>query len=185
MPPAPAARAKVLRAFAELLVESGERSATLDAVAERAGVSKGGLLYHFPSKDALVEGLLDHLAVLTAADVEAMRTAPEGATDYLLRTSTVIGGEFEVVYLAASRVAQAASPRARAVLDDAQTAWTAAVQDELGDPVLARAVSLMGEGLYTLASVGATGPDDQEIDELLTLVRDIAAARTPAGGSPA
>ncbi|MGO1278571.1 MAG: TetR/AcrR family transcriptional regulator, partial [Cellulosimicrobium funkei] len=53
MPPPPAARAKVLRAFASLLVEQGERAATLEAVAERAGVSKGGLLYHFGSKDAL------------------------------------------------------------------------------------------------------------------------------------
>ncbi|MFD6137897.1 TetR/AcrR family transcriptional regulator, partial [Isoptericola sp. NPDC060257] len=53
MPPAPAARAKVLRAFAELLVESGERAATLDAVAERAGVSKGGLLMPSPAAAAV------------------------------------------------------------------------------------------------------------------------------------
>lgn len=33
---------------------------TLDAIAKKAQVSKGGLLYHFPSKDALVRGLLEH-----------------------------------------------------------------------------------------------------------------------------
>lgn len=185
MPPPPAARAKVLRAFAELLVESGERAATLEAVADRAGVSKGGLLYHFPSKDALVDGLLDHLGELTAADVGTMRGAPEGPADYLLRTSTVIDGEFGIVYLAASRLAQGAYPRARDVLDEAQAAWTATVREELGDPVLSRAVSLMGEGLYALASFGATSLQDRDIDDLLVLVREVAASRSPGEGSPA
>lgn len=34
---------------------------TLDGVAKAAGVSKGGLLHHFPSKDALVEAILRRL----------------------------------------------------------------------------------------------------------------------------
>jgi len=177
MPPPPAARAKVLHAYAEILVSSGERSATLEAVAERAGVSKGGLLYHFPSKDALAEGLLEHLRELAAADVVAMRAAPEGAVDYLLRTSADIDGEFELVYLAVSRLSQGPYPQARTVLDDAQTAWTAAVDDELGDPVLARAVSLMGEGLYALATIGATRIDDSELADLIALVAQTAEAR--------
>ena len=60
MPPAPAARERVLDAFESILVEHGERTATLDAVAESAGVSKGGLLYHFGSKQALVDLHADH-----------------------------------------------------------------------------------------------------------------------------
>ena len=32
---------------------------TLDAVAKQAGVSKGGLLYHFPSKDALLTAMVE------------------------------------------------------------------------------------------------------------------------------
>ncbi|WP_326601007.1 TetR/AcrR family transcriptional regulator [Rhodococcus sp. PD04] len=78
MPPAPAARAKLLDAFVTILLEQGERAATLEAVAATAGVSKGGLLYHFPSKDALVEGLAEHVEALGAEDVERMRAAPEG-----------------------------------------------------------------------------------------------------------
>ena len=34
---------------------------TLDAVAARAGVSKGGLLYHFPTKEALLKAMLERL----------------------------------------------------------------------------------------------------------------------------
>lgn len=34
---------------------------TLEAVAEEAGVSKGGLLYHFPSKEALIQGMIEQM----------------------------------------------------------------------------------------------------------------------------
>ena len=54
-------RDRLIDAFETLLVTAGSRAATLDAVAAAADVSKGGLLYHFPSKDALVEGMLDRL----------------------------------------------------------------------------------------------------------------------------
>ena len=45
---------------------------TLEQVAARAGVSKGGLLYHFRDKAALAEGLLERLGVLSEQDAEAM-----------------------------------------------------------------------------------------------------------------
>lgn len=35
---------------------------TLEAVAARAKVSKGGLLYHFPSKEAVVQGMVSRIA---------------------------------------------------------------------------------------------------------------------------
>ena len=51
-------------------------SATLDAVAAAAQVSKGGLLYHFASKDALAAGLLERLRERSAADADAIRRPP-------------------------------------------------------------------------------------------------------------
>jgi AcrR family transcriptional regulator len=51
-------RDKMLDA-AEIVVErQGIANLTLDAVAAEAGISKGGLLHHFPSKDQLVEALV-------------------------------------------------------------------------------------------------------------------------------
>ena len=35
---------------------------TLESAAKEAGVSKGGLLYHFPSKDALIQGMVEQMA---------------------------------------------------------------------------------------------------------------------------
>jgi AcrR family transcriptional regulator len=52
------ARERLLDAAERVVAESGATHLTLDAVAKSAGVSKGGLLYHFPSKEALLESML-------------------------------------------------------------------------------------------------------------------------------
>ena len=51
-------RAEVILDAAEtLLRRSGTRTLTIDAVAAEAGLSKGGVLHHYASKDALVTAL--------------------------------------------------------------------------------------------------------------------------------
>jgi len=47
---------------AAMLITSckGARHLTIDAVTTETGLSKGGVLYHFPSKTALLEGLVSH-----------------------------------------------------------------------------------------------------------------------------
>jgi len=54
-------RDHLLDAAEALLAEAGTRALTLAAVAQRAGVSKGGLLYHFATKEALVAALVERL----------------------------------------------------------------------------------------------------------------------------
>ena len=48
-------REKILTAAADVAREAGPGNLSLDAVASRAGVSKGGLLYNFPSKAKLMQ----------------------------------------------------------------------------------------------------------------------------------
>lgn len=73
-----AVRQLLLEVAADLCVEKGAAGLTLDAAAAAAGVSKGGLLHHFPSKADLLFGLLDDMiARMDAAIAEAMRADPE------------------------------------------------------------------------------------------------------------
>jgi AcrR family transcriptional regulator len=65
------ARESILLATCTLLVRQGSEKLTLDSVAQEAGVSKGGLLYHFPSKQALLEGVLSWLLDSFAAEIHA------------------------------------------------------------------------------------------------------------------
>lgn len=52
-------REQILTAAAELFAESGYRASSMVAVAEAAGLSQTGLLHHFPSKEALLAGVLE------------------------------------------------------------------------------------------------------------------------------
>lgn len=48
----------LLDAAQKIVLDAGPEGLTLEAVAAAAGVSKGGVLYHFRNKDALLSGLL-------------------------------------------------------------------------------------------------------------------------------
>jgi AcrR family transcriptional regulator len=69
---------RILNAAEEVILESGGRNFTLDAVAARAGISKGGLVYSFATKDALVRAALEREVVGFQA---AVRERVSGTTD--------------------------------------------------------------------------------------------------------
>lgn len=55
---------QILEAAARVIDQDGINQLTLDAVAAAAGVSKGGLLYHYRSKNELVIALNEHIIAL-------------------------------------------------------------------------------------------------------------------------
>jgi AcrR family transcriptional regulator len=70
---------RLLDAAEVVVARQGIASLTLDGVAAEAGMSKGGLLHHFPSKDRLVEALVTRCAESWRASyLEAYERAPEG-----------------------------------------------------------------------------------------------------------
>ena len=73
-----AVRQQLLEVAAKLSLEKGPGSVTLDAVSQAAGVSKGGLLHHFPNKLSLLDGLFADLTdKLDRSLAERMREDPE------------------------------------------------------------------------------------------------------------
>jgi AcrR family transcriptional regulator len=54
----PSRRRELIDAAIAVIRRDGAQALTLDAVAAEAGVSKGGVLYHFGSKRALIDGLV-------------------------------------------------------------------------------------------------------------------------------
>ncbi len=72
-------RAALLDATIECLVEHGYANTTTTRVVERAGVSRGAQVHHFPTKAELVAEAVGHLAQLRADEVErALVRLPEG-----------------------------------------------------------------------------------------------------------
>ncbi len=66
-------RDNLLRAAEEVVIAEGAQALTLDAVHKRAGVSKGGLLYHFPSKEALLDGMIERYVRRSESEEEALK----------------------------------------------------------------------------------------------------------------
>ncbi|WP_029144409.1 TetR/AcrR family transcriptional regulator [Microbacterium luticocti] len=174
----PRARESVLDAFEQILIADGERGATMDATARAAGVSKGGLLYHFASKDALEAGLIERLNTLVDEDVAEITSAPEGPVEYYIRSSLSVGDPLDRAVLAVSRLAQAGNPAAGHALQRMRERWADAVRPHVRDDAALNLVLLVSDGLYfnNLLDATASGsvvPTGADLDALAALVRDV------------
>ena len=73
-------RARRMDATVELLVERGFSGTSTTLVSERAGVSRGAQLHHFPTKNDLVVAAVEHLTEKRGAELAAAsRKLPTGA----------------------------------------------------------------------------------------------------------
>lgn len=155
-------REHILDTYVDLLIRSGERAATLDAVATAAKVSKGGLLYHFASKKALLEALAERTLTLAKEDFAAMEQAPGGgASAYYINSSTPDNTPFDRALIALSRLAQNNNELAQQTMSRVQDGWHALVLAELGDEQIARTVLLLGDGMYYNAAFGGDSASPQ------------------------
>ena len=64
-------RARLLEATVECLVERGFAGTSTTLVSERAGVSRGAQLHHFPTKNDLVVAAVEHLTEKRGQELEA------------------------------------------------------------------------------------------------------------------
>lgn len=92
------AREKIIDAAEQVVIGSGARHLTLESVAAKAGVSRGGLLYHFPDKESLLKGMLERrISRINENWLKKRNGMPAGrereATAYIL---TILGDDPEL-----------------------------------------------------------------------------------------
>lgn len=180
----PLARTKILEAYVWLLCQEGERAATMDATAARAEVSKGGLLYHFASKEALAQAVIDACDELAEQDLKEMATASEGPAVHYVRTSAIVGTEFDRYLLAVQRLGQAGMTQATECLKRIGASWYELILTEVADPAAAQAIMLIGEGLYAHAGRPTWWHEEdfeERLAQLLELVSTLRKLRTLNG----
>src|ERR1700680_2305016 len=56
-----ARRAQIVDCAIDTIAEVGFAKASVDQIAKRAGVSKGVITYHFPSKEQIVDAVIERL----------------------------------------------------------------------------------------------------------------------------
>lgn len=175
------ARDSVLEAYERLLIDEGPRHATLEATAAAAGVSKGGLLYHFASKEALDEGLLGRMEQLARTDLDEMSAAPGGLVAAFLRTSVMDDSPIDRALVAGSKLAQAGSHAAVDALRRVRELWADALRPHTRDETAVQLVLLVSDGLYFNNALGTGAvpgpvPEGAEMDALIALVERAASA---------
>ena len=91
-PHTPRLRRAMLDAAAELFAAKGFAGTNLRDLADALGMSRPGLYYHFPSKEKLLEALIDEVTVSAERQLADMATRedrdPEDALRHVMRVTT-------------------------------------------------------------------------------------------------
>ncbi|AVH25068.1 TetR/AcrR family transcriptional regulator [Nocardia cyriacigeorgica] len=157
-------RDRILDALETLLLDKGMSQVTLENVAAAAGVSKGGLLYHFKSKDALLAGLVRRLTERARTQLADSVAAGGSVAEWYLQipntesTDEALELELYRSLLATMRTVDAtAGPETDVVqqaLAEMMNSWSDGLDAEIDDPVRADLVRLVGDGIYLRALLG-------------------------------
>ncbi|QFG22227.1 TetR/AcrR family transcriptional regulator [Actinomadura sp. WMMB 499] len=83
-------RAEILKAATELIASAGFNGVPLEAFAAACGMTKAGMLHHFPSKEALLVAVLERRDELDLSTIAgSLEPAPDPASARALMTAFV------------------------------------------------------------------------------------------------
>ena len=161
----PNTREVILDAAEAVVAREGSRRLTIDAVVQESGFSKGGVLYNFPSKQALIEGMVARMVAQTRAhhDAALARAEASGADPLpALVRSLLQQKEMDRAVSMGLLAAIAEQPELIAPV----RAAIAEMRDEMiaraHDPELASIIMLAADGLHFSDILGLDIlPDDQ------------------------
>ncbi len=172
----PHARQRVLEAAAETVARSGAGAMTLDSVARAAGISKGGLLYHFPTKEDLIRGLVEHAVNAVDGHLHAAVVAdPSPGSFTRAYIATTLDDPDKVDPLSAGLVAAIASdPDLLEPLRERYLVWQERLDADQLPPGQADLVRLAVDGLWLSALAGLPLPDDRRRADLRRLLEALA-----------
>jgi Transcriptional regulator len=143
---------------------------TLGEAAKAAGLSKGGILYHFRSKDDLVRGMIERLINrMDEEDLAHYAQEPEGPYRWL-RSS--IRTAFDPVGPACDSVGGAllaavtVNPELMAPVHAKYAEWTERIHSDSPDPMLAGLICMAMDGYYFGRMMGLKPCSREEEDRM-------------------
>ncbi len=165
--PKPSTRNAILDAAETVVSRDGGARLTIDAVVVESGFSKGGVLYHFRNKAALLEAMMERMISAIAEEVETTQAKAQAEGRHLapamveaLLTHRKSDPGVSVALLAAS----AEQPE---LLDPARNYIRRMVSQALSDapdPVAALIVFLTIDGLHFNELLGIGYVSDEQRD---------------------
>lgn len=170
-----ATRTQIFDAASRIILQRGGNALTLDAVAQEAGMSKGGLLYHFPNKESLVSGMIERLIgeFDTAFEEELRLSHGDWQTAYI-RASFRANPERDKISMALF-AALANNPDLLKPLQERFIEWQGKAETTAVTPALGTVVRLAIDGLWLAELLGFAPPSpelrEQVFQALLTMVQ--------------
>ncbi|MGW7467975.1 TetR/AcrR family transcriptional regulator [Streptomyces xantholiticus] len=176
-------RDRLLDAVERLLAKGGVDAVRLDAVAAEAGVSKGGLLHHFPSKRALVEGVVQRLmdrfeAALPGPDAPAGAYTKAYLDASIPQVAPEPGNGDGHDEVPVALLAAAGGPEVLDVLQRHYRTWQERLEADGLPPGVSTLVRMAVDGWWTARLLGLAPPHGAAHVELRRLVADLAATGT-------
>jgi AcrR family transcriptional regulator len=187
----PSNRSKILDAAVRVVDRDGLTGVTFDSVSAEAGVTRGGMMYHFPSREALLQAINQNLADQWEASLESLAgkpihsTTPEERAVAYARTAARSATRAELLFLLQSST----SPEFTAPWGGVLERWASRAPQTADDPVVfAQFIArLAADGLWVYESLSSNPLSPkvrQQVAEHLARVIDPTLARTdskPAG----
>ena len=179
--PRPARRDLLLDAAERVVRRDGVARLTLDAVAEEAGTSKGGLLYHFATRDALITAMVERMTrSFTAALDTAIAADPEPCgrwtRAYIRTTAALERSSQDEVTATALLAAMASKPALAEPLRERYAAWREQVADDGLPEADAMIVALAADGLWMADLLGFAAPTGERRARILARMLALAGA---------
>ncbi|MBK6907980.1 MAG: TetR family transcriptional regulator [Rhodocyclaceae bacterium] len=182
-------RERLLDAAGRVASREGYGAFTLEAVAAEAGTSKGGLLYHYASKELLIAGMVERMThKFETARVEAMALdpAPPGAWTRSFVRATCADQEADLVVASCLIAAIVLNPELLAPLRAQYNVWIRALESD-GLPVAdAHIARLAVDGLWLTTLIGLPVPSPEQQHHIKERLLDFArASEMPTLSAPA
>jgi AcrR family transcriptional regulator len=161
-----------LQAANRVALRDGSNALTLDAVAKEADVSKGGLLYHFPSKEALISAMVDDLIHSADESITALQAAdPDPRRSWTRAYINVCRESGETDTISAAMIpAAACDPALLEPLRDMYERWQQKLDEDLGDRGTSTLIRLALDGLWLVDLLKLSPPQRARRDELFSLL---------------
>jgi AcrR family transcriptional regulator len=187
----PSAKTRILGAAASVVGRAGAAHLTIEAVAEQAKLSKGGVLYHFPNKRSMLEGMVEHVLGRVAERSAQHRAALQGgdlqnSNNVTVRSLILAQQEDGDDERAMSLAILAAAAEDPDLLDPAREAiagWFAQIAEESlagpSDDQLGVMLLLANEGLRFLGMLNLLPMDSAERERIWQRMLSMAEAGKP------
>lgn len=153
-------RKQLLDAAETIVRRDGVARLTLDAVVKEAGISKGGILYHFAGKQALIQGMLERLFETFQAEMRSLIAQEPAGPGRWLRAyihSNIQTPQTDLDLTSALIAALANEPELLRPLEREFSRWQEQALNDGVDPALAMVILLAADG-YWLSSLFKTEP---------------------------